>query len=147
MGGGHLLWMCSFLPIFGLRAPLSRLLTTHFHFHPPLLTISHPPPNTHKLQTFLANLRSKQMGYLCCSETTSYVESSPKRVRRKGPISNMTEWLSPLLPLLFSSSPLPLTPLLFYCPSEFSSGFVIYQLFKLQQTTSLPWPSISSPLK
>lgn len=41
-GVGHVLWMCSFLPMFGLLSPLSSLLTLHFHLHPLLLNISHP---------------------------------------------------------------------------------------------------------
>jgi len=44
--------------------------------------ITEPIPAT-QLQTFLANLCSKQMGYLCCWETTWYMEPSPNGVRRK----------------------------------------------------------------
>lgn len=73
MGRGHLLWpLFFFLPSFGLLPPLLRLQAIHFHLSPQLLKINYspsffPPP---QLQTFLANLCSKQMGYLCCWETT-----------------------------------------------------------------------------
>lgn len=75
--------MYSFLLMFGLLSPLSSLLTIHFPLHTLLLNISRPTPLP-KFQTFLANLCSKQMGYLCCWETTANVESCPKLVRRKG---------------------------------------------------------------
>lgn len=94
-----------------------------------LITLPPPLPPIPQLQTFLANLISKQMGYLCCWETTSYMGSSPKGVRRKGTyqlhggMAKRAEDDSSFFSDYF----------------EFNSGFIL--------CTPLPWPSIPSPLK